>query len=94
VGIHIKQDDRSDIDIIPYLKALDGIKIVFEDKIPIEALGRIKQEVERFTITKDRIKVVDLDKLLEVIVSNYLKYAFVLNPQLDILFHSFTVSIP
>ncbi len=42
MGINIKQDDRSDIDIIAYLKALDGAKIIFEDKIPVEAYGRIK----------------------------------------------------
>lgn len=68
VGINVKQDDKSDIDIIPYLKALDGIKIVFEDKIAVESYGRVKLEVEKFTITKDRAKVVDLDKLLEHII--------------------------
>jgi len=93
VGITVKQDDKSDIDIIPYLKALDGIKLVFEDKIPIEAYDRIKQEVERFTISKDRIKLVDIDKLLEVIVFNYMKYSFILNPLLDSVYHAFTVSV-
>lgn len=75
------------------MKALDGIKVVFEDKIPIEAYGKIKNAIEKFTITKDRIKVVDLDKLLELMVQNYLKYSFLLNSNLDSVFHAFTVSI-
>ena len=78
VGINVKQDDKSDIDIVPYLKALDGIKLVFEDKIPIEGYGRIKQDVEKFTVTKERAKVVDIDKLLESIIQNYLRYSIIL----------------
>ena len=42
VGIHVKQDDKSDIDIVPYVKALDGLKLIFEEKIPLEAYTRIK----------------------------------------------------
>ena len=80
VGINVKQSDKSDIDIVPYLKALDGIKVVLEDKIPVEAYGRVKVEVERFTITKDRAKVVDLDKLLELMVNTYLRYSNLLSP--------------
>ena len=68
VGIHVKQDDKSDIDIVPYMKALDGIKIIFEEKIPLEGYIKMKQEVERFTISRERAKVVDLDRLLELIV--------------------------
>jgi hypothetical protein len=87
----MKHDDRSDIDIIPYLKALDGVKVVFEEKIPIEGFERIKQDVEKFTITKDRVKVVDLDKLLELFVQNYLRYSYILNSNFDSVFHAFTV---
>ena len=88
----MKQDDKSDIDIVPYVKALDGLKLIFEEKIPLEAYTRIK-----FTITKDRMKVVDLDKLLELLCSNYLKYSFILciqsNERLDIIYHAFTVCL-
>jgi hypothetical protein len=65
---------------VPYLKALDGIKIVFEERIPIEAYVRIKSDVDKITLTKDRVKVVDIDKLLELMVSDYLKYSFILIP--------------
>eukprot|EP00347_Sterkiella_histriomuscorum_P020606 403337169 len=91
VGILIKQDDKSDIDIIPYLKALDGIKLVFEDKLPVEAYGRVRQEVDRFTITKERAKVVDLDKLLEHIIMNFLRYSTLLTNQMDQIYHAFTL---
>lgn len=64
---------------------------MFEDKIPIEANGRIRNTVEKITITKDRIKVVDLDKLLDLMVQNYMKYAYLLSPDLDLIFHAFTV---
>ena len=68
VDSNIKQDDRSDIDIAPLLKALDGIKQIFEDKIPIEAYSKLKTDVDRFTMTKERLKVVDIDRLLELLV--------------------------
>ncbi len=42
MGINVKQDDKSDIDIVPYVKALDGIKIIFEEKIPLEGYIKIK----------------------------------------------------
>ena len=68
IGINIKQDDKLDIDAIPYVKALDGFKLVFEDKLPLESYNKTKSEIDKITVNKDRSKVVDLDKLLEIMV--------------------------
>ena len=74
VGVSIKFSDKDDVDIVPFLKAIDGIKIIFEDKIPLEAYARLKGEVERISFNKDRIKVVDLDRMQEILVNYYLRH--------------------
>jgi len=51
----------------------------------------VKHEVEKLTVTKDRVRVLDIDRLLELIVNQYLKYAFILNNEFDLIFHSFTL---
>ena len=72
---------------------MDGLKALFEDKVPVEAYGRLRQEVERFTITKDRIKVVDFDKLLDHIIAGFKRYASLLMQPLDLIYHAFTVKL-
>jgi len=86
-----RSDEKSEIDIVSYLRAMEGIKMIFEDKIPIEAYGRVKQEVERFTITKDRVKVVDFDKLQDHVICSFQRYSAFLTHPLDQIYHAFTV---
>ena len=76
IGINVTQDDKSDIDVVPYLKAIDGIRTVFEDKIPTEAYARLRNEVERITVFQSRTKMIDLDKLMEVVIQNFLWFDF------------------
>ena len=54
VGINIAPDDKSDIDVVPYLKAIDGIRLMFEDKIPTDAYARLRNDIDRITVITNR----------------------------------------
>jgi len=92
VGINIGVENKSEIDVVPFLKAMDGVRMMFEEKIPIEAMARVRAEVERIAISKERVKVVDLDKLMDTVIATYLRFSFSLHPKVDAFFNSFTVS--
>ena len=59
-------------DFAPFLKAVELFKEIFEDKIPV--YSRLKGKVEKMMITKSTMKIIDVDKFINFVIVNYMKY--------------------
>lgn len=73
----------------PFLKAIEIFKELFEDKIPV--YNKLKTQVERLMITKASMKMIDVDKFISFVITNYMKHYVNLKSPAEIIYNAWTL---
>ena len=82
---------EGEVEFGPFFKAVEVFKEVFEEKIPIAVYSKLKQQVEKMLISKSTMKIIDVDKFLEFVITNYMKYYINFNSTSEIIYNSWTL---
>lgn len=78
-------------DFGPFFKAVELFKEIFEEKIPILTYSRLKQQVDKMLVSKATMKIIDIDKFLNFVLTCYMRHYINFNSPSEIIYNAWTL---